>query len=109
MYVCVCVCVYSFSCQIISNSCDSMDYSLPGSSVPWDFPGKNTGVGCNFLLQGIFPTQGSNLYLLHWQADSLSLSHQGSHICVCVCTHTHTQEYYSAIKKNEILPFVEHG
>ena len=28
---------------------------------PWDFPGKHTGVGCHFLLQGIFPTQGSNL------------------------------------------------
>ena len=27
---------------------------------PWDFPGKNTGVDCHFLLQGIFPTQGSN-------------------------------------------------
>ena len=32
---------------------------------PWDFPGKNTGMGCHFLLQGIFPTQGSNPYLLH--------------------------------------------
>ena len=32
---------------------------------PWDFPGKNTGEGCHFLLQGIFPTQGSNLRLLH--------------------------------------------
>ena len=32
---------------------------------PWDSPGKNTGVGCHFLLQGIFPTQGSNLGLLH--------------------------------------------
>ena len=32
---------------------------------PWDFPGKNTGVGCHFLLQGIFPTQGSNPGLLH--------------------------------------------
>ena len=30
---------------------------------PWDFPGKNTGVGCHFLLQGIFPTQGSSLSL----------------------------------------------
>ena len=43
---------------------------------PWDFPGKNTGVGCHFLLQGIFPTQGSNLCLLcllHWQVDSLPL------------------------------------
>ena len=45
---------------------------------PWDFPGKNTGVGCYFLLQGIFPTLGSNLCLLHWQAVSLPLSHQGS-------------------------------
>ena len=43
---------------------------------PWDSPGKNTGVGCHFLLQGIFLTQGSNpslLHLLHAQADSLPL------------------------------------
>ena len=45
---------------------------------PWDFPGKNTGVGCHFLPQGIFPTQGQNSYLLYWQADSLPLSHQRS-------------------------------
>ena len=45
---------------------------------PWDFPGKNTGVGCPFLLQGIFPTQGLNPGLLHWQVGSLPLSHQGS-------------------------------
>ena len=32
---------------------------------PWDSPGKSTGVGCHFLLQGIFPTQGSNPGLLH--------------------------------------------
>ena len=32
---------------------------------PWNFLGKNTGVGCHSLLQGIFPTQGSNLGLLH--------------------------------------------
>ena len=32
---------------------------------PWDSPGKNTGVGCHFLLQEIFLTQGSNLGLLH--------------------------------------------
>ena len=48
---------------------------------PWNFPGKNTGVGCHFFLEGISPTQGSNLHLLpllHWQADSLPLSHWGS-------------------------------
>ena len=42
---------------------------------PWDSPGKNIGVGCHALLQGIFPTQGLNrtcvylLSLLHWQED----------------------------------------
>ena len=38
----------------------------------WDSPGKNTAVGCHVLLRGIFPTQGSNLRLLHWRADSLA-------------------------------------
>ena len=46
------------------------------------FPGKNAGAGCHFLLQGIFPTQGSNPRLLHWQADSLLLSHQGSQMLI---------------------------
>ena len=50
------------SCPIL---CDPMDYSLPGSSCLWDFTGNNTGVGCHFLLQGIFPTQGSNPGLPH--------------------------------------------
>ena len=45
---------------------------------PWDSPGKNTGVGSRFLLQGIFLTQGSNLRLLHCQVDSLPLSYLGS-------------------------------
>ena len=45
---------------------------------PWDFLGKNSGGGCYFLIQGIFPTQVSNLCLLHWQASSLPLSYQGS-------------------------------
>ena len=45
---------------------------------PCDFPAKNTGVGCHSLLQGIFLTQGSDPCLLHWQADSLPLSHLGS-------------------------------
>ena len=43
---------------------------------PWDSPGKNTGVGCHALLQGVFLTQGLNpriLHLLHWQAGSLPL------------------------------------
>ena len=43
--------------------CDPMDCSPPGSSI--HFPGKSTGMGCHFLLQGIFPTQGSNPGLQH--------------------------------------------
>jgi len=42
-----------------------------------EFSSKNTGVGCQSLLQGIFPTHGLNPSLLLWQADSLLLSHQG--------------------------------
>ena len=60
--------------------CDPMDYSLPGSSVHGIFPGKNMGVDCYFLLQGIVLTQGSNpslLSLLHWQAGSLPLAPPG--------------------------------
>ena len=46
--------------------CNPVDYS-PSTRLlhSWDSPGKNTGVGCHFLLQGIFPTQGSNPGLLH--------------------------------------------
>ena len=44
---------------------------------PWNFPGKDTGVGCHFLLQGIFLIQRSNPCLLHWQTDSSQLSRQG--------------------------------
>ena len=50
---------------------------------PLNFPGKNTGVGCHFLLQGTFPTQGLNPCLLSQQADSLPLSHLGSPITSC--------------------------
>ena len=45
---------------------------------PWDFPGKNTGVGCHFLLQGIFPTQGLNPGLPHSRQMLYCLSHPGS-------------------------------
>ena len=61
-----CVCA-----QLCLTLCDAMDSAR--LLCPWDFPGKKTGVGCHFLLQEIFQTQGWNpslLSLLHWQADS---------------------------------------
>ena len=51
---------------------DPMDYS------PWDSPGQNTGVGSFSLLQGIFPTQGSNPGLSHYRRILHQLSHKGS-------------------------------
>ena len=70
-----------FSCSVLSDSCDPMDCSPPGFLCPLDFPGENTGVDCHFLLQAIFPTQGSNshlLQLLYWQVDSLPRERHGS-------------------------------
>ena len=76
--------------------CNPMDCSLPGSSNPWDFPGKSTGVGCHFLLQGIFPTQGLKPGLSHCKQILYHLSHQGSPILLlllyiainkpCICS-----------------------
>ena len=45
--------------------CNLMDWGLPRLLYLWNSPGKNTGVGCHSLLQGIFPTQGWKLGLLH--------------------------------------------
>ena len=51
--------------QLCPTLCNPRDCSLPASSVHGDSPGRNTRVGCHALLQGIFPTQGSNLGLPH--------------------------------------------
>ena len=58
--------------------CFPVDCSPPGSSVHGDSPGKNTGVGCHALLQGIFPTQGSTPGLPHGRRILYRLSHQRS-------------------------------
>ena len=77
--VCVCVCV----CVCVSHSVmsDSLwPHGLWPARLlcPWDSPGKNTGVGCHALLQGIFPTQGSNLGLCHCRKILYHLSYLGS-------------------------------
>ena len=58
--------------------CDPVDCDPPGSSAHGISPGKNAGVGCHFLLQGIFPTQGLNPRVLHCRQILYSLSHLGS-------------------------------
>ena len=68
------LCLVAQSCQTL---CDSMDCSLPGSSVHRDSSGKSTGVGCHFLVHGFFPTQRSNPGLPQCRWILYRLSHQG--------------------------------
>ena len=79
---CVCMCALSRL-----TLCDPMDYSPPRSSVRAIFQARNTEVGCHFLLQGIFLSQGLNpclLCLLNWQVNLLPPHYLGSRI-VRVC------------------------
>ena len=71
-------CVETFSHSVMSNSLWPHGLQPARLLCPRNFPGKNMGVGCHSLLQGIFLIHGVNLCLLHWQADSLPLSHQVS-------------------------------
>ena len=64
--------------QLCPTLCNLMDCSLPGSSVHGDSLGKNTEEDCHALLQGIVPTQGSNLCLLHCRQFIYPLTHLGS-------------------------------
>ena len=75
VYACIVLCLVIQSCPTL---CDPMDRSPPGSSVHGDSPGRNTGVACRALFQGIFPTQESNQGLLHCKQILYHLSHQGS-------------------------------
>ena len=75
----ICHCMHAKSFQSCPALCDPVDFSLPGSSVHGDSPGKNTVVGCHILLWGIFLIQGSNrlLCLLRWQEGSSPLAPPG--------------------------------
>ena len=75
--------------------CDHMDTRL---LHPWDFLGKGTGVGCHFLLQGIFPTQGSNSGLPHCRQTLYCLSHQGGPYWIPINTK---KMWYMYMKKSE--------
>ena len=71
----VCAVHYAKSLQSCATLYNPMDCTVR-FLCPWDSPGKITGVGCHFLLQRIFPTQGLNprlLCLLQWQVSSLPL------------------------------------
>ena len=87
------LCCFIHVCFILQYLSDSLKPYEPQPNrfyCPWDSPGKNTGVGCCVLLQGKFPSQGSNLhllYLLHWQAGSYHQHHLGSPISLEAMTN----------------------
>ena len=75
-------------CRLSLFSCVRL-FTIPWTRPlrPWDSPGKNTEVDCHVLLQGIFPTWGSNLCLLHWLAGSLPLAPPGKPFSEAVRLH----------------------
>ena len=90
-----CVCVLrSLSCVRLWDPMDPMDSETPWTVLcPGTFPGKNTGMGWNFLLHGIFLTQGSNPGLLTWPGDIYIHIHMYMyHRQICVHIDTHTDE-----------------
>ena len=79
--------------------CNAMDFSTPGSS-----PGKNTGVGCHALLQGIFPTQELDPGLPHCRQFLYHLSHREPLIDVCVCIFPQTSSLELSCRFRRLLP-----
>ena len=85
-------------------------WTVAYQAPPWNFPGKSTGVGCCFLLQGIFLTQGLNPGLLHYRQMLYHLRHQGSpifhlrscQIFQCLYTIFHS---YKQCKRIPFLPY----
>ena len=84
----------SVSCLVVPDSLLHHGLQPTRLLCPWDFPGKDTGVGCHFLLQGIFPTQGSNPGLLHCRQILYQLSFKGSPIPHCSEIHILSSYYY---------------
>ena len=120
LYTYICVFVYTHVCAQLCLTLQSHELQPARLLCPWDFPGKDTGVGCHFWLQGIFLTQGSKpclLHLLNWQVDSLPLCHLGSPIYtyididididIDIHTHTHTHIRVHAQKISQQNQFIQ--
>ena len=79
-----------WSCSVMSDSLRPHGLQPTRLLHPWDSPGRNTGMGCHFLPQEIFPTQGSNLGLPYCRQTLYHLSHHGSKkMHTRVCKHTY--------------------
>ena len=87
----------SLNCVHLFRTLRTVAHQAP---LSWDFPGNSTAVGCHFLLQGIFPTQGLNpcfLHLLHWQVDSLSPCHLASPIALSIFSYFTHFPYFCSL------------
>ena len=80
----MCLYIHVGECVKLLSSVRLFETPWTVAPCPWDSPGKNIGVGCHFLLQGIFPTQGSNPGLLHCRQTLYPLSHQGSPVYIYI-------------------------
>ena len=116
MHICVYMCLYvCASCSVVSDSLRHHGLQPSRLLSPWDFSGKNTGVGSHSPLQGIFLTQRSNPGLQHCGQTLYHLGHEASpiyvhiyiykiqihyvlYICIYIYTHTHTHTH--TYKKN---------
>ena len=103
MCVCVCVCVCVYVCahahSIMSDSFVTPWTIATSHLCPWDFPGKNTRAGCQFLLQGIFLTQGSNTHSCVSCIGRWILYHQPS---------THIKRKYKQTGKMNMFYLTQH-
>ena len=103
-YLCMCVLSRCSNVQIFATRWTTV-HQAPLCS--WDFPGENTGVGCLFLLQGIFRTQGSNsclLYLPHQQVGSLPLVLPGKPLIYSHINREHLDLFF--LGRKELTPRV---
>ena len=96
MLLCVCLCVCARVCishSIVFNSLRPHRLQPARLLCPWNSPGKNTGVGCHALLQGIFLTPGNPclLCLLHWQMGSWPQARPGKPIYIMYVCNSLTQ------------------
>ena len=106
----------SFCCCLAAQSFltlrDPMVCSPPGSSVYGISQARNTGVGCHFLLQRIFPAEGSNLFLLHRPEDSLPQSPWEAFYFLNIFllkTYLSPLNQNLGFKKSRICVFCSHG
>ena len=90
----LCVCI---SHSVMSDSLQPHGLQPTRLLCPWDSPGNNTGIGGHALLQGIFPTQGSNPRLPHCGQIFYHLSHQGNP------TTKEVQEIYLSSNNPKVL------